>query len=482
MRSSSFLFLIAIAAALGGCHATKSATPARTPLAIVATSPTEALPAASDLLTLDTAPGNRFVRADQRGEAVIRVRINGQKLHDARRPPVNLGLVVDTSGSMEGDAIRDARAASLALLESLSEGDRLSIVTFDSHAEVLVPATRLDKETIVKMRERIGTMKAQGTTDLAGGLRAALAQVLSGFQANGVNRIVLLGDGVPNDEPSVLPIAKQAAASMVPVTVLGLGVDYNETLMNQIAQQSGGKYHFVRDSSAVATVFKDELVRVKRVVARNTHLRLRPGPGVTIDEVVGVPASASGADVDVALGDVSEGDQRDVIVRLSVSGRRAGSLVEIVDAEVSFDRVSVGGRLTAQKFVGARASADTKEIAAAIDNDVQRAAAHARVASKIVRAIALARAGSLGEARTLLDDAERDARAAAKLYDDATLEEKAKAIPSLRKELATLVPPPAPIAAPAPGGYPRPMPVPTKSPSPQIYESQAAAVSTLQGM
>ena len=482
MRSSSFFLLVAMAWCGAGCHAAKSsAPPAQAPLAVTGASPGEPLPVASDLLTLETAAGNRFVRADQRSEALVRVRIHGQKLRDARRPPVNLGLVVDTSGSMEGDAIRDARAASLVLLESLSEGDRLSVVTFDSNPTVLVPATRLDKETTAMIKEKIGTMKAQGTTDLAGGLRAGLAQVLAGFEANGVNRIVLLGDGVPNDEPAVIPIARQAASRMVPVTVLGLGVDYNETLMNQIAQQSGGKYHFVRDSSAVAAVFKDELVRVKRVVARNTQLRLRPGPGVTIDEVVGVPANPSGNDTYVPLGDVSEGEHRDVVVRLSVSARRAGSPVEMIDVEASFDRVAGGTRLTEQTFVGARASADAREIAGALDNDVQRTAAHARVASKIVRAIALARAGSLTEARSLLDDAERDARASAKTFDDASLEEKAKTIAPLRKELATLVPPLAPIAGPtSPGGHPRPIP-PTRSPAPQIYESQAAAVDTLQG-
>lgn len=475
MRTSFFVVLGAVV--LGGCHVAKVAAPAKapvTPIAIV--TPAAALPAPADLVTLETAVGNRFVRADQKSEAVVRVRLHGRQIHDAQRLPVNLGLVVDTSGSMEGDAIRDARAACLVIADALSEGDRLSIVTFDSRAEVLVPTTRIDKVSIAEIRERIGAMKARGTTDLAGGLRAGLAQVLAGFQSNGVNRIVLVGDGVPNDEPSVLPVAQHAAASAVPVTVLGLGLDYNETLMNQIAQQSGGKYHFVRESSAVATVFKEELLRVKRVVAKNAQLRIRPGPGVTIEEVVGVPSSAAGGDAYVALGDVSEGDRRDVVVRVSVAARRPGSLVEMVDAEIAFDRVG-GGRLTELGFASARATSDAKAIASGRDDDVERTAAHARVAAKIVRAIALARAGSLAEARSALDDAERDARASARTLDDATLEEKARSIPPLRKELATLAPPPAPVVPPG-HAPPRPANAPVAR---SVYESQAAAVMTLQG-
>lgn len=478
MRKSILLLAVGLA-----CSACSSVTvPASTPLA-VAVSPAEPLPPlppASDLLVVEASMANRALRADQRSSTYVRIRLDAKPMREGRRPPINLGLVVDTSGSMEGDAIKDARAASLMLLDSLTEGDRLAVVSFNSETEVLVPSTRLDAKSILRVREQIGAMKARGTTDLAGGLRVGIDQVAQNFRANGVNRIVLLGDGVPNDERAVMPIVQLAAQRAIAVTVLGLGLDYNETLMNTIAQQTGGKYHFIRDSSAVASVFKEQLLRLQQVVAKNAQLRLQPGPGVTIEEVIGLPSSPSGGKTQVALGDLSEGEQRDVLVRVSVAGRHAGSVVEIMDAELSFDGVAFNGRrFLEQSFIGARSTLDAKELASGRDADVERSAARVRLAASIVQAIALARGGNVPAARHLLDEAERDARAAAESLGDAELSAKAKTIPALRNELAALAPPPVPIVAP---GSPRPTMAPAAAPTaPAVIESHADATRTIQG-
>src|SRR5690606_23751305 len=109
-------------------------------------------------------------------------------------------LVVDTSGSMEGDAIVQARTAALTLLGDLRDGDVLSVVTFGSAPQVLVPAAVLDPQVRTRIRADIERMEATGTTDLAGGLSTGLEQVRSQARAGEINRIVLVSDGVPNDE------------------------------------------------------------------------------------------------------------------------------------------------------------------------------------------------------------------------------------------------------------------------------------------
>lgn len=260
---------------------------------------------------------------------------------------------------MANDGIEDARRASLALLDALAPGDSLAVVAFHSRAEVLAPSTRLDERSIETVRARIGKMAAYGTTDMAAGLQAGLDEVMRGFRPDGINRIVLVGDGVPNNEAPILPLAQSAGRSAVPVTVLGLGLDYNETLMNAVAQHSGGKFHFLRESSQVASVFKDEVLRLKRVVGRSAALRLAPGPGVLIKGVLGLPAQAVGTETHVTLGDLSEGGQRDVIVRVSTGAHRPGSMVELLDAVLSFDGSAAGaGRLEEQGFVAVKATAE----------------------------------------------------------------------------------------------------------------------------
>ena len=123
---------------------------------------------AQDLISLDSASGNSFVLADQRSELVVRVRIGAEQVQNAKQPPVNLALVVDTSGSMAGEAIKHARAASVALLHRLAAGDMLSVVTFGSTAQALVPSTVISEDNRDEIRVKIEEMAAQGTTDMAG--------------------------------------------------------------------------------------------------------------------------------------------------------------------------------------------------------------------------------------------------------------------------------------------------------------------------
>lgn len=446
---------------------------------------------AEDLIDLQAVASNQFAIADKPSEVAVRVHLKAKLRKDGKRPPINLGLVVDTSGSMEGNAIDDARKASLALLDALSEGDRLALVVFHSATEVLVPSTVLTKENIADIRKKMSGMKASGTTDLAGGLAAGLSEVRKAFQAEGINRVVLLGDGVPND-PAMLPsLAQTAAAQQISITALGLGLDYDETLMSNLSLTSGGKYHYLKDSSQVAKVFSDEVLRLKRVVGRATSVTIAPGPGVAVKEIIGLPMQRIGNKSVVLLGDMSEGDERDVLVKLSVQGRHAGSLVELMDAEVGVDSPQKAGqRLAERSFVSLKSTADAGEIEKGGARDVQLSVARMSVANAIVRAVALARMGDLANAKKLLDAAEKEAKTAAKDLDDKELLEKAKSIPAVRKSLASLAPPPPPPPQVGFGlggvGAPKPaMGMPARAPSPVpavVMKSQADAMGTIQGL
>jgi Ca-activated chloride channel family protein len=94
----------------------------------------------------------------------------------------------------------------------------------------------------------------------------AITEVTRHLDKEGVNRVVLVGDGVPNDDRQILPLVAQAAAQGISVTALGLGNDYDETLMGHIAQLSGGRFFDV--SAKVASFFSEEVTGLHKVVAR----------------------------------------------------------------------------------------------------------------------------------------------------------------------------------------------------------------------
>lgn len=339
------------------------------------------------------ALGNPLVKANTSQELVARIEVKALPRTTTARPPVNLVLLVDTSGSMEGRAIADARAASLALLGTLSPEDRLAVVTFDSKGEVLLPSTKLGDADLKELRAKIGAMKARGTTDMANGLRLALSEAEKSMEKEGVNRIVLLGDGVPNDDAQIASLVAEAASRGVSITTMGLGNDYDETLMGRIAQQSGGKFSYVEDSTKVAAFFQEEVVRLHRVVARTAVLELRPGPGVTIKNVIGRQVVAvDGHAVSVTLGDLTYGEENEIVVELASSQAKDGAAIEALDATLRWQDGFGGTAREERLFLGAKATTDEARIASGKDQGVADAVARAKDAASTLQKIEQQRA------------------------------------------------------------------------------------------
>lgn len=332
-------------------------------------------------VALEGALGNKYVRAGSSHQVVARIEISTKVRSQTERPPVNLALVVDTSGSMEGKAIEDARTASLALLETLAPEDRIAVVVFHSKAEVLLPSTKLNDADLKELRAKIGAMKAEGTTAMSEGLRLALTEVESSLVGDGVNRIVLLGDGVPNRDTEFPALIAEAQSRGISITTLGLGTDYDETLMGRIAQQSGGRFNLVEDSSQVASFFKEEVTRLHKVVARNAVLELRGGPGITVANVIGRPFTPTEQGLSIPLGDLSLGEKQEIVVELAGTPAKEGAVVEVLDAVVRFQEGVGGATHEESVFLGAKATKDEALLASGQDEEVANAVARARDAA-----------------------------------------------------------------------------------------------------
>jgi Ca-activated chloride channel family protein len=408
------IFFALVALALGGCHAPPPADP--------------------HALTAEGSLSNRYVRTDAQTSLSARLVIAAQATETTGRPPVNLALVVDTSGSMEGRAIEDARAASKALLSALRTGDRIAVVAFGSTTELILPSTPIEDANVAKLRARIDAMKAFGTTDMAGGLEAGMAQVQSHFVADGVNRVILLGDGDPNDAAPVKRAAMQGGNSNISITALGLGPDYNETLMGEVAALSGGRFHYVDDSSKVAAFFDAEVVRLNRVYAKNAVVELVAGPGVSMAKVVG-QAGGGHRRLSIPIGDLSFGETREIIVRLDAPAHRDGAAVELLDAVLRFEDVRAGVPVERRVFFGAHASASADTLKQGRNEGVERAVAKAEAAAATLEAIEAARRGAVDKAREKLKGAQ------GYQFDDDKL---------MQGDLSNALPSLAPSAAPSP--------------------------------
>jgi Ca-activated chloride channel family protein len=390
-----------------------------------------------ELIELAAEPTAELVLAGEPSQLAVRVRVSAGRLPGGDRPPLNLVLVMDTSGSMIGAPMEGARQAARDLIARLSPEDRIAVVAFHSRAEVVVPTTQMTPLGRARADLKVRLLQARGTTDLQSGLAVGLDLIQQGHTPGSTDRIVLVGDGVPNDATQLPALVQRARQARIAITTLGLGVEFDDVLLGDLALDTGGTYTFVDDATKVAAVFDDEIVRMKQVVARNVVVTLTPGPGVSLEAVPGV--EISGPSRIAWLGDLAAGEVRDVIVPLSALGRRDGAAVELVDVMLSYeDAVDLRGTRIDGAFVSARASADKAAVAASVKLPLEQARRRAAAASAILEAIRRARTGDIDGGLALLTTAEAETRAAAEQLADPELTAFAERMKELKKSLASV--------------------------------------------
>jgi len=411
-RTSLFL-AASIAAAAAACGAPVHAVIAHDDRVVIA-QPS----AASSLVKMTAEPSADLTLAEVAGELAVRIRIEAPPLADKDRPSLNLALVLDTSASMEGEAIEHLKEAANEVVQQMSDQDRLTLVTFSSHAELALESTALDSRGRAAAAHAIDKIRATGTTDLASGLTMGVQQVLA-HRVGGIDRLVLVADGFPNDPLPIPALVQSASASAVPITTLGIGLEASESMLRTIAQDTGGVYRYAPDGTQIAEVFHKELVRMQTMVARDMSIQIVPGPGIEIGDASWI--SGNGRQRWVNLGDLAAGEVRDVFVPLDVPGHKAGLTIELLDANLSFVDALAGTAQTRSAFVGVKAATDKAAIAASTRTDLVQGQARAAAAGAIIEAINLARGGAVDDAKKLLGDAEQAARASAAKLKDAEL-------------------------------------------------------------
>ncbi|HQF71379.1 MAG TPA: VWA domain-containing protein, partial [Promineifilum sp.] len=238
--------------------------------------------------------------------------------------PLNLVLVLDRSGSMAGRKINDLRQAARLTLDRVAPADLVSIVVFDDTVAVLAAARpAADRAALLAQIDRI---EERGGTQMSLGLRAGLEQARAGLGPGRVSRLVLLTDGETwDDEDRCRELAQTAAQMGVPITALGLGDEWNQALLTDLAELSGGNWEFIDAPDRILEAFQQVVVAMQRTLVTNATLGLRLVKGVRavaawrvqplIDRL---SARAVGErDVQVTLGDLqSEGQS--VLIELAV--------------------------------------------------------------------------------------------------------------------------------------------------------------------
>jgi Ca-activated chloride channel family protein len=192
------------------------------------------------------------------------------------RPQVQIGLVIDTSGSMDGQIhgalsqkkIDLVKAAATNVVNQLQNGDAICLIAFSDRVQILVPATVVTADRN-RMLNAIRNLRADGGTLMGDGIAAAQQQFFALPAQSAVRKIVVLTDGQTNDEDRCYQLAEQ---TQIPFMLGGIGDDYNGRLLNEMARSARGTAEYIDRAEAVGDFFREVLTTVQSTVVTNAVL------------------------------------------------------------------------------------------------------------------------------------------------------------------------------------------------------------------
>jgi Ca-activated chloride channel family protein len=264
--------------------------------------------------------------------------------------PANFGLVLDRSGSMDGEKMDNLKEAVGYVVDHLNDNDLVSVIIFDDQVETLIPNQPARNREEIK--SRIDKVSARGGTQISDGLKAGIGELRKGYSKDRVNRILLLTDGRTwDDENACLVLAEEAGKDGIAVTSIGIGDDWNEKLLLEIAEGSHGNSHWIQNPVSILDAFRQEVEGAQSVAAMNMKVTARMSPGVrpvkvhaTVPLIADISKKAvNGTSVISQLGSLDGKRGQILLIEARVQGQKAGRF-RIGQVEVSYDLPSNGAK------------------------------------------------------------------------------------------------------------------------------------------
>ena len=232
-------------------------------------------------INLDGAP-SPFTQTER--YEMMRVGIQGYDVDHFDRKDVSLTFVIDVSGSMDMDNRLGLVKRSLEMLvEQLRRGDQVSIVVYGSNARIVLdPTPATDKGEILSA---IYGLRSEGSTNAEAGLKLGYKTAMRAYEADSINRVILCSDGVANvgkvEANAILEEVQGYVDEGIPLATFGFGMDnYNDTLMEQFADNGDGFYAYIDDTGEAKRLFVDDLTSTLQTIAMDAKVQVDFNPDV----------------------------------------------------------------------------------------------------------------------------------------------------------------------------------------------------------
>ena len=328
-------------------------------------------------------------------------------------PPLNLALAIDVSGSMAGEKLEAARRTALDVAKALGEADRLTVVAFDSEAELLLDARPMDAAGRRAAARAIGRLAPRGGTNLFAGWLLAAEHVAMAMAtgAGASHRLMLLSDGQANegvtDRAELAHHAGELLKRGIMTSAVGIGDGYDEELLGAMAEAGGGRLHDAGQAHEIGEVVLGELREGRDALLERTTLRLAVPANLKAEVVGAWTQTALPGELEVLVGTLLPDRPKRVVVRLHAPAGAPGTAL-LLGASASGVLPDGGGLIEARPAEAElRLAAGHENSAQPRDADRGLAAVRAWQAEVLRRAVRMNRDGDRRAARHYLEREQR---------------------------------------------------------------------------
>ncbi len=253
---------------------------------------------------------------------------------DKERTPLNIGIVIDRSGSMsDKNKLEFVKKAVDYIIDQAGRDDYLSVVMYDDYVDVI------QRSAIIRdkydLREKISKIQPGGFTNLSEGMFEGYDQVNRTYSRGYVNRVLLLSDGLANrgitDRFKLADMVRDKnRRDGITISTFGVGNDFNENLMTDIADYGKGNYYYIRNSYDIPEIFASELKGIRNLAAQGTKLKVRfPSRYLSPNKVFGYPYELNGDEIVIDFKDVFSEQTKSVLIKFDV--------IRKIDRRISFE-------------------------------------------------------------------------------------------------------------------------------------------------
>jgi Ca-activated chloride channel family protein len=216
------------------------------------------------------------------GYHLLRIGLKGRTIDAEHRKPANLTFVIDVSGSMDReDRLELVKKALEILIAKLRPDDRVGLVVYDANAQVVMePASIREKETLL---HAIHELRPGSSTNAEAGLLLGYEMARRNYDQAKINRIILCADGVANEgvtsAKSILDHVRRESDRGIALSTVGFGMgNYNDVLMEKLADTGDGNYYYVDRLEEAARVFEENLGGTLETIARDVKIQVAFDP------------------------------------------------------------------------------------------------------------------------------------------------------------------------------------------------------------